>query len=92
MTILNLEAMSNHDLILNYILECRGRGHFLPYQDYQIIDEWIRASPSMDMLLLVLSEILPPFFQKYESRQRFSLKGIEKKVLQRLRDQVLLTH
>jgi hypothetical protein len=87
MSYLDLEKLAPEDLILHYVLECRGQGLFLPYQDYQIIEEWLSALPDTDELLLVLSEVLPEFFAG-EKKGR-SLAGCRKLVLSRLKDRAM---
>lgn len=51
------------ELIAEYILECRGQGHCLPYVDYAVIDEWLRIAQDTDRLLLVLADVLPKFYE-----------------------------
>ena len=46
-------------LIADFVLECKGKGSFLPYVDYSIIEEWIKVSQNIDELLLILSDVLP---------------------------------
>ena len=94
MTHVDLDKLAPEDLILHYVLECRGQGLFLPYQDYQIIDEWLGALPDPDELLLVLSEVLPEFFKttrngaEADAKPR-SLSGVRKLVLSRLKDRAM---
>jgi hypothetical protein len=79
-------------LIVQYVLECRGQGLFLPYQDYQVVDEWLRAAGANGMtpddLLLVLSEALPAFYgagATANARPR-SLAGVKRLVMSRVKD------
>ena len=72
------------ELIAQYVLELRGDNLFLPYQDYAVIDEWLSSSPGPDELLLVLSEVLPPHFEKLGKGKR-SLSGLRGLVLNRIR-------
>ena len=71
-------------MICQYIAECRGGGHFLPYADHEIVEEWIHFAPSPEILLIVLSDILPEYFEQKRSVPR-SLKGVHKKVLESIR-------
>lgn len=90
MSFVDLDKLSPEDLILHYVLECRGRGHFLPYSDYQIIDDWLKVSPDADELLLVLSDVLPSFFQGDGKRDApRSLGGANRRVLRRLKDRAM---
>ena len=89
MSYLDLDKLSPVDLIVQYVLECRGAGLFLPYQDYQVIEEWLAAASDADALLLVLADVLPPFFEpKTQSKPR-SLSGCRRLVLSRLKDQAM---
>lgn len=87
MSYVDLEKLAPQDLILHYVLECRGQGLFLPYQDHQIIEEWLTALPDPEQLLVVLSEVLPDFFAG-EKKPR-SLGGCRKLVLSRLKDRAM---
>lgn len=54
---------SNIALISSFVLELRGQGTQLPYDDYCIIQSWLKKCHDSDHLLLVLDELLPAFFQ-----------------------------
>lgn len=55
--------------------------------DHYVIAEWIKAAPNSDTLLLVLADILPDYFAKRADKsQPPSLKGLQKKVLKKLKD------
>ena len=88
MSFLDLDKLSPEDLIVHYVLECRGSGLFLPYQDYQIIEDWLAATADADELLLVLSDVLPSYFGKGtgQSGRPRPLGGCRKLVLSRLKD------
>ena len=89
MSFLDLDKLAPEDMILQYVLECRGKGLFLPYQDYQVIDEWLSAAPDQDELLLILSDVLPVFFGGTDDRRPRSLAGVRKLVLSRLKDHAM---
>lgn len=73
------------DLIAQYVLECRGRGVMLPYDDYRIIDRWVELFDSPDHLLLILDEHLPSYFEKAQERSITpNLRGIDKTVTKKL--------
>lgn len=78
--------MSPKDLVANYVLECRGQGHFLPYQDYQVLHEWLQYAQSVDDLLVVLSEVLPDFYGVTQSKgaKPRSLLSAKKRVVEKL--------
>ena len=75
-------------IITDYIIENRGQGHFLPYDDYDVIDSWlVESNHNTEQLLLILSEIIPNFFLSYsKSNKPPSLKKIEKKILKKIRE------
>lgn len=91
MTILDVDSLSSPDLIVQYVVECRGKGHFLPYADHQIIQEWLALAPHPDHLLLVLAEVLPEYFEKdrQAGRPPRALSGVRLKVRGRLKDQAM---
>lgn len=72
--------------IVNYIIGIRGRGAFLCYADYDIIDSWLNCSKSEEHLLLVLDDILPAAFAKIPGNAPPpSLKRFDARVLKALR-------
>ena len=91
MTLLDIESLPSADFILHYVVECRGKGHFLPYMDHQIIQSWLSMVCHPDQLLLVLSEILPDYFEKdrLAGRPPRSLSGVRLKVQRRLKEQAM---
>ncbi len=83
MSYVDLENASPEDVITHFVLQCRGAGgHFLPYSDNQIVEEWLKSAGDADELLVVLSEALPDFFTTGAK----SLAGVKKIVLLRLQD------
>jgi hypothetical protein len=77
--------------VVQYVLELRAQGHFLPYQDYEIIAGWVEAASGEDELLLVLAEILPDFFSKVlVGGKPKSLSSVNKKVLKTLKTKAML--
>lgn len=76
--------------IVQYILELRGQGHFLPYQDYEIVSTWVAEAAGEDELLLVLSETLPQFFEKTPAGSKpKSLMSINSKILKILKTKAM---
>jgi hypothetical protein len=88
MSIFDIDAMNERSLIVHYILETRNRGHFLTYHDIEIVDSWLRAaSNNVDMLLLILNEHLPAYYQRHlASSIPPSLKGLHNLVLKKIRN------
>jgi len=77
--------------VVQYILDLRAQGHFLPYQDYEIVAKWIEAASNEDELLLVLADVLPGFFARVpEGVKPKSLSSVNKKVLKALKTKAML--
>ncbi len=80
------EQLQGSALIAQYVIECRAKGHFLPYDEHRIISNWLAAAEDADTLLLILSELLPSFYAKAQSRSHPpSLARLNKKVTQILK-------
>jgi hypothetical protein len=78
------------NLVVQFIIEYRGKGHFLPYDDHQIVKNWLTLCASPESLLLALSDIIPDFYQKHSSKQfPPSLSRINKKVTNLLQAKAL---
>ena len=88
MSILELDNLSKEELIAQFIIESKEKGFFLLYSDYDLISMWLKeAGDDPDMVLLVLSEILPDYLERYNNRSgKFSLKGIHRRVIKALTD------
>ena len=90
MSFLDISNLSKRGLIVHYVLECRASGHVLPYDDYAIIDQWLTACPSTDDLLLILADIIPPFFERKTTQSRPKpLRLVNKKVLRKIKEKAL---
>lgn len=77
--------------IVQYVVDLRGQGHFLPYEDYAIIEGWISSSTNQDDLLLVIGEVLPDFFSELpEGAKPKSLASVNKKILKALKLKTML--
>lgn len=82
MSFVPLKQLEGQSLIAHYIIEQRGRGHFLPYDEHRLIGRWLKAAGNdVDVLLLVLSDIVPAFYEKASARsQPPSLLILDRKV------------
>ncbi|MGE0173895.1 MAG: hypothetical protein AB7T49_13955 [Oligoflexales bacterium] len=85
MSILDLDALGDLDLITHYVLECRGKGLFLPYDEHDLIVNWLRHSKDANRLLIILSDLLPPFFDGRTAKPK-SLRRINTKVLKKIKE------
>lgn len=91
MTYVDLDQVSSAQLIALYVVECRGQGHFLPYIDHQIIQEWLTIAPHADDILLILSELLPDYFERQRDQggKTRSLAGIRRRVYKKLKEKAM---
>ncbi len=71
-------------MVAQLVLECKGKGSFLPYVDYAIINAWVAAAPDFDTLLLILADVLPEYFEGEKSSRQ--LAGVNKLVLSCIKD------
>lgn len=89
MTVMNFEQMSDRQMVVQFILEYRNKGLFLPYAEYFLIDNWLALVPR-DTLIMVLSDVMPQYFEEKANRsQPPSLKGLNKLVLKRIKSHLL---
>lgn len=89
----NFDELDDRALIMHYVLEKRQSGHFLPYQDYAIIGNWLSIAQDVDDLLLALEQLLPPYFKRFSNHQHApSLKGIDRSVCSYLKQAKLRQH
>ncbi len=90
MSYIDLDGLDPLGLVTHYVMECRGKGLILPYNDHELIVSWLGASESVDTLLLVLADLLPPYFEKKTTSNRpRSLHGIHRSVLKTLKNHAM---
>ncbi len=82
MSFIPSDQLDGPNLIAQFIIEYRGRGHFLPYDDHQLLKKWIAQAGNVDELLLILSDIVPEFFKNSVAQGKHppSLMRLDKKV------------
>ncbi len=87
MSYIPTEQLDGANLIAQFIIEYRARGHFLPYDDHLLVKKWIGQAGDVDTLLLVLSDIIPKFFQgaAAQSKHPPALARLDRRVLQILK-------
>ncbi len=90
MSIIPPEQLEGPNLIAQFIIEYRGRGHFLPYEDHSLIVRWLERAGSADELLLVLSDIIPDFYAKAGAQGKHppALQRLDRKITQILEARV----
>ncbi len=70
--------MAHLEELTRFITEFRGKGHFLPYEDIEVVKNWATLSNGLnpDKVILLLAELLEP----YQSDSKpVSLRAIDKK-------------
>jgi hypothetical protein len=82
LSFMDLDNARPQELVSQYLLELKGRGTMLSYSDHEIVEAWLAAARSLDDLLVVLSELAPPYLTR-EPKPR-SLGGLKNRVLSRL--------
>ena len=82
---MNLDELTPEELIARFIMEHKKQGHFLAYEDHDIVKNWVAAAGrDTDRLLLILNDILPAYFEKQKGAGA-RLAGINKLVLNKLK-------
>ncbi len=91
MSFIPSNELDGPNLIAQFIIEYRGRGHFLPYDDHQLIKKWISLAGSVDALLLILSDMVPEFFKASSTLGKHppSLSRLDKRVCKMLEAKAL---
>jgi len=93
LSLVDLEQLSPQEIVLNYLLEVRGRGLFFAYSDLYLIEEWIRVCPDINELLVILGDTAPEYFQGQSSRKCIgvrNLAGYHKTVMSRIQERIKL--
>lgn len=82
MSFMDLDKVRPQELVSQYLLELKGRGTMLSYTDHEIIEAWLVAAPSVDDLLVALTDLAPAYMAR--DPQPRSLAGLKTRVLNRL--------
>ena len=84
---LSLEEMSQQELICYFVVQQRNQGFTLPYLDYETIERWLKlAQGDQDLLLLILSEELPPLYSNRRNGGSPLLRSIDHKIVGRIKE------
>ena len=43
-TFLDYENLDQIELVCRYIMEVKNKGHFLPYEEYDIVKKWLKSA------------------------------------------------
>lgn len=85
MSFVDLNSLSKKEMILHYVMACSNKGLNLSYNDLMVIESWIKEINSdYDSLMLILSEILPKYYENKE--RKVPLKKIQSSVLKKIRE------
>ena len=71
-------------LVSEFILSIKKGASFLPYSDYNVIEKWLDIVSDVEVLLSVLSDILPAYFDNVDNRNK-TLPAISVKVCKSLK-------
>ncbi|MFK7872251.1 MAG: hypothetical protein AB8C84_03635 [Oligoflexales bacterium] len=73
-----------HEMIGQYVLELRGKGVCLPFQDYHIIQGWVRAAQGHnEQLLSLVEDRLSKYYEGKQDRPP-SLKRVDASILKEI--------
>lgn len=89
MSLLDVDRLSPLDLVTQYILEIRGRGHFVTREESTLIQSWLElAGNRPEDLILILEEILPERLDKAKAanKKNVTMAGINRSVRKKLED------
>jgi hypothetical protein len=83
---MDLDCLSPAELIAHYVLHCKPAGMCLSFAEYQLIDTWLTAvDDDGEVLLVILSEILPPYYREQSaSKRQSSLQFFHKSVMRKI--------
>ncbi len=85
MSVIDLSTLTERELIFHYVLSCKNQGLSLPYSDLAIIDTWLsEIQQDADALLMILSDILPAYFEKRSGKA--NLKSLQNSVSKKIRE------
>lgn len=95
MSFLDIDNLSPLDLVTQYILEVRGRGHFVTREESTLIQAWLEiAGNQPEIVILALESILPERLIKAReaNKKNVTMIGINKSVRKKLEDQKSLAN
>ena len=89
MSFVDIDNLSPLDLVTQYVLEVRGRGHFITREESSLIQSWLDiAGNQPEIVILALEGILPERLAKAReaNKKNVSMAGINKSVRKKLED------
>lgn len=93
MSFMDVDQLSSLDLVTQYIMEVRGRGHFVTREETSVIQSWLDlAENKAEVVILVLEEIFPDRLAKAlaTNRKNVTMSGINRSVRKKLEDRKAL--
>ncbi len=93
MSFMDVDQLSSLDLVTQYIMEVRGRGHFVTREETSVIQSWLDlAENKAEVVILVLEEIFPDRLAKAlaANRKNVTMAGINRSVRKKLEDRKAL--
>ena len=87
MSLVDLDELSPGEILVQCVLEYRDKGISLSYLDYDCIDLWLKeAQGDVDLILVILSEVLPKHFSDRNKKSSGSLKAIHSRIVKRIQN------
>lgn len=87
MSLIDIEQLSPLALVTQYILETRGKGHFVTRDEAGLIQSWLNlANNEPEAVIVALEDILPKKVAKAaaSNKKAVSLTGLNRSVIKRL--------
>ena len=77
--------MNRIEELSEFITEYRGKGHFLPYEDLELLKKWAELSNSVEMakVALILAELLEPYVK---DSKNLRLKAIDREFTRKIKE------
>ena len=82
---MDIEHLNPTQIITQFVLDTRCAGVSLSYDEYRVIDQWLLDAGSLDVLVPILMDSLPEYFEKKTiSGHKKSLLSINKKISKKI--------
>lgn len=87
MSFSDTDLLSERELIVQYIIQCKRQGLFLSASEQRLIEQWISlANNDTDLLLLALSAVMPNFYNKSRGGRPPPINFIDSQVRKLLKE------
>ena len=88
MSIIDVNNLTDAELVSRYVVEILGQGLFLSRDDHARIDRWLAQGLPVDDVLMVLNDVLPERVERAKGvgKKVVSLASVCKTVERRIKD------